>query len=104
MAGKAGLFSYSVSVSEPLRQYAIVPVLNCPDYIIDLGYCSKGNINVSATYGTGAGTNNPGSIVDDMVNSYGGQNLVLTEDTTSTSSDGTKTRNYSATFDADSCS
>jgi hypothetical protein len=104
LAGKAGLFGYSVSVSEPLRQYAIVPVLNCPDYIIDLGYCSKGSINVSATYGTGSGTNNPGSIVDDMVKSYGGQNSLVTEDTTTTSSDGTKTRNYSATFDADDCS
>lgn len=106
LAGKTGLYSYSVSVSEPLRQYAIVPVLqpDCPDYIIDLGYCSKGSINVSATYGTGSGTNNPGSIVNDMINSYGGQNTIVTADTTNTSSDGTVTRNYSATFDAENCS
>lgn len=102
LRGQSGVISYSVSVTEPLRQYATVPVLNCPDYIIDLGYCSKGSITVSctATAGGGGGAN---TIINDMVNSYGGANMIVTEDTTTTSSDGTITRNYSATFDADNC-
>jgi|TARA_Y100000289_G_C3931203_1_gene156536 hypothetical protein len=105
LQGKSGVYSYSVSVSEPLRQYAIVPVLGtgCPDYIIDLGYCSKGSISVNTTVQSGANANGQ-SIINDMINSYGGQNMVVTEDSTNTSSDGTVSMSYSATFNSDNCS
>lgn len=104
LQGKDGVYNYSVSINEPLRQYAIVPVLgeDCPDYIIDLGYCSKGSVSVNATVESGANANGQ-SIINDMVNSYGGQNMVVTEDSTNTSSDGTVSMSYSATFNSDNC-
>ena len=100
-----GVYNYSISVSEAMKQYSIIPVLDpdCPDYIIDLGYCSKGTITVSTTYPTGSdGASAGDAIIQGAVAKYGGANLAVTEDTTTASKDSIA-RNYAATFDANQC-
>ena len=90
---------------EAMKQYSIIPVLDpdCPDYIIDLGYCSKGTITVSTTYPTGSdGASAGDAIIQGAVAKYGGANLAVTEDTTTASKDSIA-RNYAATFDANQC-
>jgi hypothetical protein len=100
VGGKSGIDSYSISVTPPIQQYEIVPVLNCEDYIIDKGYASQGFISISVTsQGTGSNSNIQ-DVVDDLTADYT-SNMVITEDSTSLGSNSIS-RNISAIYKGDS--
>lgn len=101
LAGISGLNSYSISVKEPLKQYAIVQVLNCPDKIIDLGYCSDGETTVNMTYESGANqqANNFGI---NLAKTNAGANGTVTQDSTSVNNNAVTTT-YTVSYQAQNC-
>ncbi len=55
LEGVSGLSSWSIDYKPPLTVYETVPTLNCPDFLLDLGYASRGSIGVTVISNSGNG-------------------------------------------------
>ena len=102
LEGVSGLASWTIDYKPPLTKHETVATLNCPDFLLDLGYSDRGSIGVTVVANSGAGYNYEAVAVTKgqaLVNSVARQreDLQISED--GVQMDGqVATYNYKATF------
>ena len=108
LEGQCGLGSWKVDYSPPLRQYEVMPNLNCADMILDLGFTSRGELAVAATAVSGSGcADTAAEVAESKVNALVNTILhdasdIQVEIDKATVDGSTVTHNYKASFKAES--